>query len=114
MGLAHPLVAPLVVAGDPGHQLLRVAPLHVAQELRRGGPTKGARVPAVVEDDNAAAADLVAKSAGIGHLLLRFLANSEADRMLRRLGWRDQLVQSLEDPFDLLVVLVESGGHVSL
>jgi len=54
-----PLVAAPVVPGQPGHQLLSVAQLHVGEEVDRLASTEDGGAPAVVGDDHLLAALLV-------------------------------------------------------
>src|SRR5699024_9302182 len=60
--LGHPLVTASIVAGQAGHQLLRVLPLHPGEELRRPLPAQRGRVPAVVSDADRAVPILVVEA----------------------------------------------------
>src|SRR5699024_5143259 len=63
--LGRPLVPAPVVSGQPGHQLLRILPLHPGEELRGPLPAQGGGVHAVVGDAHGPAAVLVVEAVGV-------------------------------------------------
>lgn len=61
-------VAVLVVAGQSGHKLLRIAVCDVGKELPGGGAAQGRRMTAAMTDDDVAADHLVLEAGGwVGH-----------------------------------------------
>jgi hypothetical protein len=63
------LVAALVVAGQPRHQLLRVAVLDRSEELGRAAAAQDRGTAAVVRDHHRVAADLILETMRCGHRL---------------------------------------------
>jgi hypothetical protein len=69
MALAGALVAALVVAGEAGHQELRVAAPDLGEEVARTTSAQGRRPASMVGDDHLLAADLILEPMRCGHAL---------------------------------------------